>query len=192
MTRILGPRGSRRRRRMLLPSILLIAAAMVLIVARAGAANQGGFEIDAGVDNATHSQALYSGTLPTPGDDWAPGSSQQGVFSSTGTTPATPGGTGCYGSNIFLGGAVNSASSAFICDGSSDAKLKAFPEKNIVSPSGKSPDASWPVKPGQVRPKNDFSHAYVYTRTAHSPCNSDANSQDTILYVGGHVGDNEG
>src|SRR5262245_829963 len=193
MTRILGPRGSRRRRRMLLPSILLIAAAMVLIVARAGAANQGGFEIDAGVDNATHSQALYSGTLPTPGDDWAPGSSQQGVFSATGSTPAVPGGTGCYGSNIFLGGAVSAASSAFICDGNSDPKLKAFPEKNIVSPSGKTPDASWPIKPGNVRPKNDFSHAYVYTKTAHSPCNTaDPNSQDPILYLGGHVGDNEG
>jgi hypothetical protein len=191
-TRALGPRGSRRRHWFLLAPISLLATAMVLVVGQAGAANQGGFEIDAANDNATHSPALYSGTLPSPGDDWAPGSTQQGVFSasSTGNGIAQPGGASCYGSTIFRGLAPGAA--AFVCDGSSDSKLSAFPEQNIVSPSGKTPDASWPIKPGNVRPKNDFSHAYIYGKTAHSPCNPDPNSQDPVLYLGGHVGDNEG
>ena len=43
-----------------------------------------------------------------------------------------------------------------------------------------------------MRPKNDFSHAYVYTRAADSPCVPGAAAMDTILYLGGHVSDNEG
>ena len=32
----------------------------------------------------------------------------------------------------------------------------------MVSPAGKSPDDKWPVKPGNVHAKDDFSHAYVH------------------------------
>jgi hypothetical protein len=187
--RILGEKGTKRRRRFILGPLFLAAASLVLLIGSAGAANQGGFEIDAGLPTPT-TNALYSGNLA--GVDWAGTNttSTNGVFAATGTTLASPGGSNCYGQNVYRGTAAGTAS--FICDGNSDSRLRAFTEQNIVSPSGKSPDASWPIKPGNVRPKNDFSHAYVYARTAHSPCNPDANSQDPILYLGGHVGDNEG
>jgi hypothetical protein len=155
-----------------------------MVISFAGASNQGGFEIDAGGTTAT--DALYSGNQA--GDDWTKGSSGAGVFKAGGTGTAAQ---DCYGSNIDFGDASGTA--ALICDGNSDPKFKNVEaEQNIVSPSGKTPDDQWPVKPGNVRPKNDFSHAYVYTRTADSPCTPGTGATDTILYLGGHVGDNEG
>ena len=176
----------------MLGPLFVVAAALVLLIASAGAANQGGFEIDAGA--AQPNGALYSGVGTSPaGDDWTKGATGNGVFKAhvgAGTGNATPGGAGCYGSQIDKGDAAGTK--AFICDGNSDSKFKAFPEQNVVSPSGKTQDASWPIKPGNVRPKNDFSHAYVYTKLADSPCTAGSGATDTMLYLGGHVGDNEG
>ncbi len=61
----------------------------------------------------------------------------------------------------------------------------------MVSPAGKSPDDQWPVQPGNVHAKDDFSHAYVHASAVDSPCDTDPDL-DTVLHLGGHVGDNEG
>ena len=182
-----GLRGrwrSRRFRRFAVLGAALVAAS-ALMISFALATNLGGFEIDA--DHTTASDALYSGN--DSGDDWADGGTGAGVFAA-GT------GTDCYGSHIDQ----VLAPSTVICDGNSDTKFKNIePEQNIVSPSGKTPDDVWPVKPGNVRPKNDFSHAYVHAATVDSPCDDDGPvgptgelADDTVLHLGGHVGDNEG
>jgi len=146
----------------------------------ASAVTLGGFEIDAG--DVTQNHALYSGTDTPPGDDWAQGPSQHGIFASTGAG-------NCYGSEIHSA----QLPSTVICDGNSDTKFKTIqPEQNIVSPSGKTPDDVWPIKPGNVRPKNDFSHAYVHASLADSSCDPDPDANNLILQLGGHVGDNEG
>jgi hypothetical protein len=186
--KLLGPTAGRRRRKLSFFAGLAVSLAMVgALVVGAGASNQGGFEIDAGSVTAT--DALFSGNQG--GNDWAKGSSGEGVFKLAASGSATgTAATNCYGSNIDFGGAGGTA--ALICDGNSDKAFKTSPEQNIVSPSGKTPDDLWPVKPGNVRPKNDFSHAYVYTKAADSPCTVGTSATDTILYLGGHVGDNEG
>jgi len=96
----------------------------------------------------------------------------------------------CYGSNIDKN--PNLEPSTFICDGNSDNFFTTEPEQNIVSPSGKTPDDLWPIRPGNVRPKNDFSHAYAQADTVDSPCDPDTDQDDVVLHLGGHVGDNEG
>jgi hypothetical protein len=180
--------GSRRflkgRRRWVALALSLVAMS-IGVVAIAVAENVGGFEIDASNING----ALYSGTDSPPGNDWATGASQTGVFQlSTDGSPDVP---GCYGSDIDRIQAAGA--SAFICDGSSDSVFNVTePEQNIVSPSGKTPDDIWPVKPGNVRPKNDFSHAYTNGVFVDSPCDDDALDDDLQLRLAGHVGDNEG
>ena len=174
------PASRKRRARARLAVFGVTLGALLVAINLASAVNIGGFEIDAG--NATQNHALYSGTDSPPGDDWAQGPSQDGIFASAGTG-------NCYGSEIH---SVIQPSTV-ICDGNSDTKFKNIqPEQNIVSPSGKTPDDIWPVKPGNVRPKNDFSHAYVNAETLDSPCDSDPDEDDLILRLGGHVGDNEG
>ena len=163
------------------------------MIAIAGADTVGGFEIDA----TSTTGALYSGTEASPGNDWALGGSQTGVFQLT-PPNGTPDVPNCYGSNVSRVQAAGA--SAFICDGNSDTKFKNVePEQNIVSPSGKTPDDVWPIKPGNVRPKNDFSHAYTNGVFLDSPCDDDGApgptgelNDDLQLRLGGHVGDNEG
>ena len=170
----------KRRRRTRVAAFGLILGALLVGINLASAVNVGGFEIDAG--DVAQNHALYSGTDTPAGDDWAQGPSQDGIFASTGTG-------NCYGSEIH---SVVQPSTA-ICDGNSDTKFKNLqPEQNIVSPSGKTPDDVWPIKPGNVRPKNDFSHAYVNAEVVDSPCDPDPDANNLVLRLSGHVGDNEG
>jgi SdrD B-like protein len=181
------PRFGPKARRRMLTALLLAIGASVIVIALASANNVGGFEIDA--DHTTASDALYSGN--NAGDDWAQGTSNQGIFAPSAAAPHTAA-ADCYGSNIDKNTNAGGVS-ALICDGNSDTKFKASePEQNIVSPSGKSPDDVWPIKPGNVRPKNDFSHAYVHASVVDSPCDSDTDADDVVLHLAGHVGDNEG
>ena len=173
-------------------AVLTVGAALLAslgIIALANAHNVGGFEIDA--DHVAVGDALYSGTEPgAPGDDWAPGAAQNGVFANSTALPHTAA-TDCYGSNVDQAGA--GLLSAFICDGQSDTAFRTTePEQNIVSPSGKTPDDKWPVRVGNVRAKNDFSHAYVQATLIDSPCDTDSLANNVALRLGGHVGDNEG
>src|SRR5215217_7942240 len=145
------------RRRLAVAAVLGVVATPFVVLAIAFGHSVGGFEIDA--DHVAVGDALYSGTQAgSPGDDWAKGSSQNGVFEPSSGLPHTAA-TDCYGSNVDQAGA--GLLSAFICDGNSDTKFKlgapvSEPEQSIVSPSGKTPDDQWPIKAGQVRPKNDF------------------------------------
>ena len=178
-------RGFRRRLRRLTVVFPALTAGL-LLMSIASATNVAGFEIDA--NNATPNHALYSGN--EGGDDWTKGASQNGVFAASTSTPHTAA-TGCYGSNIDTGDALGP--SAFICDGNSDPTFNASePEQTIVSPSGKTPNDVWPVKPGNVRAKNDFSQAYVHATLIDSPCDPDLVANNVALDLAGHVGDNEG
>jgi hypothetical protein len=175
----------RRRRLGLLAAVL--GTASLIVIAIASADNVGGFEIDA--DHATADHALYSGN--DGGADWAQGSSNTGIFIPSASAPHTAA-TDLYGSNIDQNPAASGAS-ALIGDGNSDTRFRSTePEQNAVSPSGKSPDDVWPIGPSNVRPKNDFSHAYVHASVVDSPCDPDPDVEDVVLHLGGHVGDNEG
>ena len=75
----------------------------------------------------------------------------------------------CYGSNIDKNPAA-AGQSALIGDGNSDSRFRTVEtEQNMVSPAGKSPDDQWPVKPGNVHAKDDFSHAYTHASAVDSP-----------------------
>ena len=162
-------------------------AASAIVIAIAVADNVGGFEIDA--DHATPSDALYSGN--NAGNDWAQGTSAQGIFVPSASAPHTAA-TDLYGSNIDKNPAA-AGQSALIGDGNSDSRFRTVEtEQNMVSPAGKSPDDQWPVKPGNVHAKDDFSHAYTHASVADSPCDADSDADDVMLHLGGHVGDNEG
>jgi len=194
MVGIFGRRRSARRS-------LSLAAALTLgfslFAAQFAAGAQGGFEIDA--DQTTASHALYSGNDSCgAGDDWAAGSTGQGVFQLSSSAPHTAA-TDCYNSNIDKTSIPGV--SAFICDGNTDnhfsgkkGSLSDDPELNSVSPSGKSQDPVWPIKAAGVgAAKDDFSHAYVYAKSVDSPCTpNDHTADDTMLTLAGHVGDNEG
>jgi hypothetical protein len=181
----------RRSRRVQLGAIGLTLAAFLVGINLASAVNIGGFEIDA--NESPVERALYAGNNTPPGDDWAektnpPPASGEGVFEPSAGLPHTAA-TDCYDSDIDK----NLEPSTLICDGNSDSRFRTIePEQNIVSPSGKTPDDVWPVKPGNVRPKNDFSHAYVHASTVDSPCDEDSDADDVVLHLAGHVGDNEG
>jgi hypothetical protein len=171
----------------MLTALLLAIGASVIVIALASANNVGGFEIDA--DHTTARDALYSGN--NTGNDWATGSSQQGVFIPSTAAPHTAA-TDLYGSNIDKNPAAP-GTSTLIGDGNSDTKFKnTEPEQNQVSPAGKSPDDKWPVGPGNVHAKDDFSHAYVHAENVDSPCDADTTADDVVLHLAGHVGDNEG
>ena len=177
-------RRSPRARRFRLGAVGLALGSLLVVINFASAVNVSGFEIDA--SNVTVSHALYSGN--DSGDDWAQGASNDGVFDHS-TTPPHTAVTDCYGSSVDK----SLEPSTMICDGSSDSRFRTVePEQNIVSPSGKTPDDVWPIKPGNVRPKNDFSHAYVHAQAVDSPCDEDSLLDDVVLHLGGHVGDNEG
>ena len=160
-----------------------MAALFVLSAARA--ATLGGFEIDA---DGPAQAGLYAGG----GGDWATAAGQ-GVFVLGGG-----GISGCYGSNV----APNPSSgglASFLCDGSSDSSFDGNggdtviePEQNIVGPGGKQTSDTWPVKPGGVTAKDDFSHAYSFFRYADSSCDADTLADDPFMALGGHRGDNEG
>jgi hypothetical protein len=171
-----------------LASVAVVAiGASGLLIALAVANNVGGFEIDA--DHTTPRDALYSGN--NAGNDWATGSSQQGIFVPSASAPHTAA-TDLYASNIDKNPAA-AGTSTLIGDGHSDSKFNNVePEQNGVSPAGKSPDDKWPVKPTNVHAKDDFSHAYVHANVVDSPCDTDTDADDTVLHLGGHVGDNEG
>ena len=181
-----GDPSPRSRRRLWAGVAVTCLAIFAFTIAIATADNVAGFEIDASNTNG----ALYSGTDTPQGNDWAQGLTQSGVFQLT-PPNGTPDFPNCYGSNVSRIQAAGP--SAFICVGNSDTKFKnTQPEQNIVSPSGKTPDDVWPVKPGNVRPKNDFSHAYTNGVFLDSPCDVDTLNDDLMLRLGGHVGDNEG
>jgi hypothetical protein len=185
-------RGRRVSRRWITAIVLALGASLV-VIALASANNVGGFEIDA--DHTTPSDALYSGN--NGGDDWAAGTSGNGVFANSLAAPHTAA-ADCYGSNIDKTSIAGP--STLICDGNSDSTFRTLePEQNGVSPAGKSPDDVWPVKPTNVHAKDDFSHAYVHASTVDSPCDDDGApgptgelADDIVLHLAGHVGDNEG
>jgi hypothetical protein len=167
--------------------VVVAIGGSAIVIALAAANNVGGFEIDA--DHPTARDALYSGN--NGGDDWATGSSNQGIFVPSTSAPHTAA-TDLYGSNIDKNPAA-AGTSALIGDGNSDSRFRTQePEQNGVSPAGKSPDDKWPVKPTNVHAKDDFSHAYVHASVTDSPCDSDTDADDIVLHLGGHVGDNEG
>jgi hypothetical protein len=177
-------RRSSKVRRLRLSALGLALGSLLVVINFASAVNIGGFEIDA--SSATVNHALHSGN--DAGDDWADGGPNNGVFAPSAGPPHTAA-ADCYGSNVDK----VLEPSTLICDGNSDTKFKVTePEQNIVSPSGKTPDDVWPVKPGNVRPKNDFSHAYVHASTVDSPCDADTDADDVVIHLAGHVGDNEG
>ena len=170
----------------------LTIAALLVGINLASAVNVGGFEIDA--NESPQARALYAGNNTPPGDDWTqtdpPPAVGKGVFVPSTGLPHTAA-TNCYGSNIDKNPDLEP--STLICDGNSDHFFDASePEQNIVSPSGKTPDDIWPIKPGNVRPKNDFSHAYTQASTVDSPCDPDPDANNVVLHLAGHVGDNEG
>jgi hypothetical protein len=174
-----------RRRWLLIPVVALGTSAIVIALAIAN--NVGGFEIDA--EHPTPRDALYSGN--DGGNDWAQGSSSQGIFVPSTSAPHTAA-TDLYGSNIDKNPAAGGVS-ALIGDGNSDSRFRSQePEQNGVSPAGKSPDDQWPVKPTNVHAKDDFSHAYTHASVVDSPCDPDSDVDDVVLHLGGHVGDNEG
>ena len=185
-------RLKRRGRLGTIPLVLVVAMVMLvgMLTVPAQALTVGGFEIDA--DQTALPNGLYSGTeTGTKGDDWAQGSANNGMFVPSTAAPHTAA-ANCYGSNVDRTAAATGAA-AFICDGNSDTKFSnTFPELNIVSPSGKSPDDKFPIKPGNVRPKNDFSHAYAISAVGDSPCDADTANDDIFLRLAGHRGDNEG
>jgi hypothetical protein len=176
-----------RGRRRIVTVVALAVGGSAIVIGLALASNEGGFEIDA--NQAPAGNALYSGN--EGGDDWAKGSSQEGIFIPSTSAPHTAA-TDLYGSNIDKNPAAVGPS-VLIGDGNSDSKFNnQEPEQNGVSPAGKSPDDKWPVKPTNVHAKDDFSHAYVHASTVDSPCDSDPDADDVVLHLGGHVGDNEG
>ena len=183
--------AGKRHSRALTTSVALSVLGALMIIGSAAADNVGGFEIDA--DHTTVGDALYSGN--NAGDDWAQGAANNGIFVPSTDAPHTATGTDpCYGSRVDKNTSATGPSS-LICDGNSDSKFRnSEPELNVVSPSGKTPDDIWPVKSGNVRPKNDFSHAYVHASLADSPCETpdDSVADDVMLHMAGHVGDNEG
>src|SRR3954470_22139628 len=125
--RLLGPkRGLRRRRGALLVGLVsAVALLSLMLISFAGATSVAGFEIDADhvAPPATAPvDALHSGN--EGGNDWAAGSSGQGVFALSASLPHTAA-TNCYGSNIDK--TAIAGTSALICDGNSDSKLTAFP-----------------------------------------------------------------
>ena len=174
------------RRRWVITAVLAIGGSAI-VIALASANNVGGFEIDA--DHTTARDALYSGN--NGGDDWAQGSSNQGIFVPSTSAPHTAA-TDLYGSNIDKNPAAG-GTSTLIGDGSSDSRFRNQErEQNGVSPAGKSPDDKWSVKPTNVHAKDDFSHAYAHASVVDSPCDADTDVEDVVLHLGGHVGDNEG
>jgi SdrD B-like domain len=179
--------GLTRGRRRWIGALVVALGASAMVITLALASNEGGFEIDA--NQTPPGNALYSGN--EGGDDWAKGSSQEGIFIPSTSAPHTAA-ADLYGSNIDKNPAAVGPS-VLIGDGNSDSKFNnQEPEENQVSPAGKSPDDKWPVKPGNVHAKDDFSHAYVHASTVDSPCDSDPDAEDVVLHLGGHVGDNEG
>jgi hypothetical protein len=176
-----------RGRRRQLSLVVLALGALLTFIALASATNVGGFEIDA--DHTTESDALYSGN--NGGDDWAQGASSDGIFVPSTSAPHTAA-ANLYGSDIDKNPSAAGVST-LIGDGNSDSRFTGLEEEqNQVSPAGKTPDDIWPVKPGNVHAKDDFSHAYVHASVVDSPCDSDSDIEDVVLHLGGHVGDNEG
>ena len=188
MRRFIAARMGRFSRRGRVLTLILVAmGASAIVIALASANNVGGFEIDA--DHTTPRDALYSGN--NTGDDWAQGTSNNGIFIPS-TAPPHTAATDLYGSNIDKNPAAG-GTSALIGDGNSDSRFRSIEtEQNMVSPAGKSPDDKWPVKPGNVHAKDDFSHAYTHASVVDSPCDPDTTADDVVLHLGGHVGDNEG
>lgn len=162
------------------------AVSALLVLSPARGATLGGFEIDA--DALSMQSALYS----DGGKDWSLGPGQ-GVF-----VLGAGGVTDCFGSDV----APNPASgglASFLCDGSSDSRFDGNggdtvvePEQNIVGPGGKQVSDLWPIKPGSVTGKDDFSHAYAFFWLGDSSCDADTLADDPFIALGGHRGDNEG
>lgn len=181
----------------------LVASTLAFVATTAGASHTTGpgFEVDAG-----QSEGWAAGTAGTPRalwsnaashTDWADGGPGDGFFTPSAATPHTAA-ADCYNSNIdFVAGA--DAVLDFICDGHSDSKfsgrgasLANEPEKNIVSPAGKTLDDVWPIKTGNNTPKDDFTHAYNAFVYADSKCDVDTDADDLFLIAGANRGDNEG
>ena len=98
----------------------------------------------------------------------------------------------CYGSTITVNPDIAGAAGV-ICDGTSDPGFKNVePELTIVSPSGKTPDDVWPIKPGNNTPKNDITHGYTLIRDFDSPCVAGTDADSQIVFLGGERLNNEG
>lgn len=167
---------------------MLVVTVVAMVLALAGGAlatKIDGFEIDAA--EGTGLVPYYSGNDPSTftADDWAQGASGEGVF--TGSA-----GTECYNSNIDVNPDIEGAA-AVICDGTSDPGFKAVEKENsIVSPSGKTPDDVWPIKPGNNTPKNDVTHGYTLIREFDSPCVATTGPDSLIVFLAGERLNNEG
>ena len=169
--------------------VLVMSIALTFAFARISAAAVGGFEIDA--DQSATPNALYSGNDSNgAGDDWAQGATKNGVFlpKATGTGTASD----CWGSHIDKNTALPAGPVTFVCDGSSDSKLKAInDEETTVGGGNKQTDTSWTkIAPGNVTGKDDVSQAYAYASVVGGCPGQSGN--DTVLRLAAFRGDNTG
>jgi hypothetical protein len=174
-------------------SMVVVGAALLTATANlALAISKDGFEMDAqSVTNVPADLPIpyYSGNDPSGAkDDWAQGATGKGVFTSSDNQNGS-----CYKSTITVNPNIGGAA-GFICDGLSVSAYAALGESDnsIVSPSGKTPDGTWNIKPGNNTPKDDISHGYTLIRNYTSPCNSKGTNKDQIIMVGGERLNNEG
>ena len=167
----------------------VVSGLLIMIASVAFATNIGGFEIDAAEGDAD--TAYYSGNDPslTSGDDWTDGDGSGGT---EGVFTGSNGSGDCYNSTITVNSAIDGAAGV-VCDGTSDPAFKSLePENSIVSPAGKTPDAVWPIKPGNNTPKNDVTHGYTLIREFDSPCVVGEANDSLIVYLAGERLNNEG
>ena len=188
----------------------MLVAALLSTMAEAGHGTLGAnFEIDAGTLEgwAAGSKPSTPGTVGTPTAfwsntanhrDWVDGGPGGGYFELSGAAPHTAA-SDCYGSNIDFAADTGGAVLDFICDGHSDSKfsgkggsLANEKEQNVITPSGKTLDDVWPVKPGNNTAKDDFTHAYNAFVFADSVCDADTDADDLFMIAGANRGDNEG
>src|SRR5574341_161891 len=184
----------------LLPLLALaLAVGLLVLISRDsfGASDLGPFEIDgfavdannepvacAPADTECPKKSYYSGNDAPPADDWAQGTSQDGIFVPSASPPHTAA-TNCYGSNVDINPAITIVA-RFICDGNTG--ISGFPELSIVSPSGDIPKDLWPIKTSNnVTPKDDLSHGYFLQLI--QDCQG---SPHNVVIVGMERGNNEG
>ncbi len=186
--------------------IALVMATMVLVflAGNVNAAPTGPFEIDtfakdvggnpvpcAPAATECPKKSYYSGNGELDGgdgkaDDWAQGTSNNGLFLPSASAPhtATPLGP-CYGSNVDMNPAI-AYTTRFICDGFTG--ISGAPERSIVSPAGDIPEDIWQITTSNnLTPKDDISHGYFAQLV--QDCSG---TPHNIVVVGMERGNNEG
>ena len=171
-----------------------------MVVRDTSAGTIAGFEID--TSEAPRLRALYSGNSTSTGipfvtgtgNDWADGdgaAGTHGAFSLSTTAPHHL--TDCYNSNIDVTPASDLGGTAIMfCDGNADSAfsgtggaIDSERKLSVVSPSGKTQDNVYPVTPGSVPGKNDFSHAYFMFLLGDSVCDADLTADDPFMIMAG-------